>query len=69
MRVPGLYVTLCTVLVDAQGDIWDAPGGCAEVPVGEGEGSRVVSDAVYCTCRCTRRHMRCTRRTHKGSCG
>ena len=26
VRVLGLYVTLCTVLVDAQGDIWDAPG-------------------------------------------
>ena len=40
MRVLGLYVTVCTVLVDTQGDIWDAPGGRAEVPVGEGEGAR-----------------------------
>ena len=69
MRVLGLYVTLCTVLVDAQGDIWDAPGGPTEVPVGEDEGARAVCDTVYCTCRCTRRHMGCTTRTRKGSCG
>ena len=67
VRVLGLYVTLCTVLVDALGDIWDAPGGCVEVPVGEG--ARAVCDTVYCTCRCTRRHMGCTTRTRKGSCG